>query len=244
MALEACQCSEKPGYHNRKDSISFKIRSLLLRLARLPSKYDQITPKVEYWIEYVLREQFITVRELVERVSYIAWEADSFEVPNLLRFLKEFRNVPHRSEHGRAFVDELCHHILRWFAITATENYHSLEDSVAIGGGDGFIRAASFVGQLIETGLLSHDLIRRHLIKPLITHGDNDDDNYRILAIHQLFVVAGSTLLQGLIEPNDAQLSFQILNELPYADKQKVEVQCDLRIIAPWQTLTRALGNT
>ena len=162
----------------------------------------------------------------MEGVSYVAWDICRPEIPIVLRFLKEFRNAPHRSEHGRAFVDEFCRYILKWFAITATENDHRLKDSVASGGGDGFARAAAFVGQLIETGLLSHDLVRRHLIKPLITYGDNDNDTYRIWAVYELFVAAGSTLLQGLIEPDDFQLSFQILNESPstYLDKQKVKV--------------------
>ena len=222
-----------------------KIRSLLLDLARLPSKYDQITPKVEFWIEYVLREQFITIHELVEKVSYIAWELTRLEVPIVLQFLKEFRNAPHRSEHARPFVDELCHHILRWFAITATECDHNSEYSVAGRERDGFICAASFVGQLIETGLLSHDLVRRHLIKPLITYndynGDGDYDIYRPCVIYLLFFVAGNTLLQGLIEPDDVQLSFKILKEQPspYVSELKVKVQCTLRIVAPRQALTR-----
>ena len=224
MLPKACQGSVTPGYHNYKDSISSKIYSLLLDLAILPSKYDQITPKVEYWIEYVLREQFTTIDELVEGVSYVAWDMGRTEIPIVLRFLKEFRNAPHRSEHGRAFVDEFCRHILRWFAITASESHHGLKNSVASGGGDGFVRVASFVGQLIETGLLSHDLVRRHLIKPLITHNDDDDDIHRSYVIYELFVFAGSTLLQGLIEPDDVQLSFQILDESPNLDKQKVEV--------------------
>ena len=42
--------------------------------------------------------------------------------------------------------------------------------SVSIGGGENFIRAASFVGHLIECGLLSNELVRRHLVKPLTTH--------------------------------------------------------------------------
>ena len=243
--LPKCQCSAKPGYHNRKDSISSKIRTLLLDLTQQPSKYDQITPKVEHWIEYVLREQFTTIDELVEGVSYVAWDIGRTKIPFVLRFLKEFRNSPHRSEQARTFVDELCHHILRWFAITASESHHDSKNSVASGGGEGFERVASFVGQLIETGLLSHDLVRRHLIKPLITRDDGDDnDDRRTYAIYELFVVAGSNLLQGLIEPDDVQLSFKILNESPsiYVSKLKVKVQCAICIVTPWQVLTHALG--
>jgi hypothetical protein len=70
----AATMSDQPGYHNRNRCIGQKINSLLISLTKAPSKYDEITPKIEYWIEYVLREDFSTVDELVERVSYVAWE--------------------------------------------------------------------------------------------------------------------------------------------------------------------------
>ena len=47
--------SNIPGLHNRKDPILVKIRSLLLSLITESVEYDQVAPKVEYWIEYVLR---------------------------------------------------------------------------------------------------------------------------------------------------------------------------------------------
>ena len=71
------------------------------------------------------------------------------------------------------------------------------------------MRAASFVGYLIERGLLSHELARQHLIKPLISHGDNN--YHRASAIHQLFHTAGNTLLCGLLEPEDVQTCFEVL---------------------------------
>lgn len=244
QAYRSMTMSLEPGYHNRKGHISTKISSLLLSLGNLPSKYEQIAPRVEYWIEYVLREQFTTVDELVEGVSPVAWRINSSN-PNVVQFLKEFRDAPHRSEQARVFVDELCRYVLRWFAITATELIHNYSDSIASCGGDGFKRAASFVGQLVKNDLLSHDLARRHLIKPLITHNDDNDgdgDNDRVNAIYELFAAAGSTLLQGLIEPKDVQLSFQIMDKSSHLDKQKVKVHCTVRIVAPWQALTRIPG--
>ena len=62
------------SYHQRKEWISWKISSLLIRLDEEPSEYDEIAPKIKYWIEYVLREEFLMVDELVEEVSYVAWD--------------------------------------------------------------------------------------------------------------------------------------------------------------------------
>src|SRR5258708_17931490 len=107
--------SEHPGYHNRKDHIFSKIRSLLISLTKEPSKYDEITPKIEYWIEYVLREDFSTVDELVEGVLYVAWDGGG-SFASVGRFLEEFRDAPHRSEEARTFVTRMCTHVLRWFA--------------------------------------------------------------------------------------------------------------------------------
>ena len=105
--------SDRPGLHNRQGPISSKIRRLLVSLTRKPSEYDQITPKIEHWIEYVLRENFAIVDELVEGDSYAAWESvGSFA--SVARFLKEFRDAPHRSEQARTFVTQLCIHVLRW----------------------------------------------------------------------------------------------------------------------------------
>ena len=210
--------TEGPGFHNRGYHILSTIRSLLIYLTNVdePSKYDKSAPVVEYWIEYVLREQFTTVDELVEGISQIAWDqGQSFA--NIARFLKEFQAAPHRSEQARSFVDKLCEHVLRWFAIASvTPNLqmdltrHSLPHAVAINGGRGLIRAASFVGCLIEQDLLSHELVRRHLVKPLITH------NYmiagRVEAIYQLFASAGNTLICGLLEPEDVQICFDALH--------------------------------
>ena len=35
-------------------------------------KYDKVTTKIEYWVEYVLRERFTTVDELIAEISYVA----------------------------------------------------------------------------------------------------------------------------------------------------------------------------
>ena len=145
----------RPGPHNRKDPILVKIRSLLISLTTEPAEYDQVAPKVEYWIEYVLRENFATVEELVEGLSYVAWE-DGRSFANVARFFKEFHDAPDRSEQARSFVTQLCTHVIRWFAIAAVEFLPpgwSNSSSIASGGGDGFIRAASFVGYLIKYDL-------------------------------------------------------------------------------------------
>ena len=204
--------SDGPGYHNRQTALATKICSLLRSLS--PSTYDEVAPKIEYWIEYVITEQFTTIDDLVERVSSVAWSAGSQS--DISRFLKEFRDSPHRSEPMKSFVDQLCTYVLRWFAISAAEDLQTSSDvddsSVTSGGWSGFTSAASFVGHLIERGLLGHDLVGRHLIKPLITH--HSYDHYRARAIYELFVAAGSTLLQGLLEPGDVQVCFERLATL------------------------------
>jgi hypothetical protein len=242
----------EPGYHNRQPVLAAKIRNLLCSLN--PSTYDEIAPKIEYWIEYGVTEQFTTTDDLVERVSFVAWDCD--KPCDIARFFKEFRDAPHRSERMQSFVDQLAIHVLRWFAIAAADNFasgydytyssarrssyhrpydHSFNWDVPVTpGGDwtGFARAASFVGHLIECGLLGHDLVRRHLIKPLIAH--HDYSNSRANAIYNLFVVAGNTLLQGLLEPGDVQVCFETLGTYcggtggPKA--AKLNVWCDSRL--------------
>ena len=224
----------RPSLHNCQGPISSNILGLLVSLAGKPSEYDQIAPKIEYWIEYVLRENFVTVDELVEEVSYTAWEG-SGSFASVARFFKEFRDAPHRSEQARSFVTQLCPHVLRWFAIASVESLPMTRPfgPIASNGGCGFIRAASFVGHLIERGLLSHELVRRHLIKPLTNHYDND---YKIIllsnAIYQLFITAGRTLLQGLLEDEDVLACFQILDVQSTAgkiegyDAARVKVWC------------------
>ena len=214
---------EGPGFHNRHAFITSKICSLLISLTQEPSEYDKIAPNIEYWIEYVLREQFTTVDELVEAISWVAWNAgDTSE--NIARFLKEFRDAPCRSDQARFFVIKLCDHVLRWFAIASVEDLPIGESqkmgSIATWGGS-FTRAASFVGHLIGYGLLGHDLVRRHLVKPLISHRYVNRSHpglwlpgeaARANAIHRLFIAAGNTLLQGLLAPEDVQACFETLD--------------------------------
>jgi hypothetical protein len=104
--------SGRPGYHNRHSCIVAKISSLLASLAQEPSRSREETARtLEYWIGYVLTEQFTTVDELVEGVSYIAWEGGNPYI--VASFLKEFRNAPavpskrHRSwtSYASAFFD-------------------------------------------------------------------------------------------------------------------------------------------
>ena len=206
-----------PGYHNRRGPICSKIRSLLISLSKEPSNYDQIAPKVEYWIEYVLREGFATVDELVEGVSGVGWD-DGVSHANVARFFREFYDAPHRSEQARSFVSQLCSYVLRWFAIASAEDLVWTSGSlVSTRGAPGFTSAASFVGYLIDRELLSHELVQRHLTKSLTNHHDNDyrpnsSGATRAKAIYQLLTAAGNTLLQGLLEPDDAQACLDILN--------------------------------
>ena len=225
---------------------------------------------IEYWIEYALTEQSVTrervnAGDLVEQLSSVAWGTDKppddkSDQPNwsewdsthssdtdITRFLKEFRDAPHRSEQARSFVDKFCEHVLRWFAAASAEGlkiwYRSDTNRVARWGGEGFIRAASFVGHLIEWGLFSYEFTRRHLVKPLIAIHYTDSDVlekfFRPMAIYQLFVVARDTLLQGLLGPEDIQACFKALDAevgisitLPGGlirvgpDAAKIKVQC------------------
>ena len=213
--------SDGPGYHNRQERFSAKIRSLLLSLCNEPSNYDLIAPKIEYWIEYVLREQSTTVDELVEGVSQVAWcNGGSYAIVG--RFFKELRDAPHCSEQARTFVTRLCDHVLWWFAAASADDLRLDREyrwSVSHNGGQGFIRAASFVGHLINWGLLRHEFVRRHLAKPLIIHyygsphsGKQSPTVVRASAVYQLFTAAGNALLQDLLDPEDVQACFQILD--------------------------------
>ena len=208
-----------PGYDHRKGQIFSKIRSLLILLTNEPSKYDEVASEIEYWIEYVICEGFVTVDELVEGVEGVAWDKGG-SFASVARFFRKFHDAPHRSGQARSFVAQLCTHILRWFAIASVEDlsWSHKYYTISPNHGSGFVRAASFVGHLIESGLLAHDLVRRHLIKSLTKHpyhhlGDKDSaETVRANAIYQLFAAAGNTLLQGLLEPEDAQVCFGILD--------------------------------
>ena len=236
--------SSGPGYHNRQSVLAANICNLFYSLDS--STYNEIAPKIEYWIEYVITERFTPIEDLVERVSSVAW-GECASPSDVSRFLKEFRDAPRRSEPMRSFVDEFCLHVLRWFAIAASEDPSTyLKDSIKSGGGSGFVRAALFVGHLIKCGLFSHDLVRRHLIKPLITH--RGYDHYRAKATYQLFFVAGNTLLQGLLEPEDVQICFEILDtfagEGADLDTTRLNVRCDSCSDASHHGLTCVLGTS
>ena len=168
--------SNEPGFHNRQIVLAATISNLLYNLGQ--STYDEVAPKIEYWIEYTLTEQFTTIEDLVERVSPVAW-CNRGSHPQISRFLKEFHGAPNRSEQARSFVDRLSLHVLRWFAVASTDNLklNRYSGSVSKGGGYGFLRAASFVGNLIRHGLLDREAVRRHLPKPLTTHYYCDDDD-------------------------------------------------------------------
>ena len=205
-----------------------------------PSTYDEVAPSIEYWIEFALTEHFTTTSDLAERVSPVAWDTRGSH-SDISRFLKEFRDAPQRSGRIKSFVDELCLHVIRWFSVASAEDlwakwHHGL---VSERGGPGFVRAASFVGHLIECGLLGQNLVQRFIFKPLTAHFYNKDNftkqSIRANAIYQLFTAAGNTLLQGLLEPEVVQDCFKKLETrvslgsikgLETFDAEKLNVRC------------------
>ena len=249
--------SEGSGYHNRGIAISAKISNLLCSLG--PATYDSVSPKIEFWIEYALTEQSMDADDLAERLSPLAWNTRSFKSnAAIARFLKGFRDAPHRSEQARSCLDGLCSRVLRWFAAAAAEDLISWNGhtagKVASWGGQSFTNAASFVGHLIGGGMLDREHVRRHLIKPLIAHHYSDNDNvehksFRAAAIYQLLAPAGNAILQGLLEPEDVQVCFETLNsEIPFRrvvglDVGKLQVMCATRSSASHHNLTCLIRN-
>ena len=211
---------EGRGLHRRgyQYHIALKIRTFLASLPPERPECDEITPKIKFWIDYALDEKFTTVDELSEGVSYVAWGHCS-SYTSIARFLKEFRDESKGSEQARSFVDKLCEYILRWFAVASVEKLSPNKYLDLVGGsakGTDLIGAACLIGSLIERDLLSHELVRQHLVKPLIAHHytDHDDDerSIRAMAIYNLFVIAKRTLLRGLLDPEDVQACFKILD--------------------------------
>jgi hypothetical protein len=219
------------NYHNRQEPICSKIRSLLT----------------------VLCEGFITVDELVEGVSGVAWKDVQGSHANVGRLLREFSDAPRRSVQARSFVSQLSLYTLRWFAIASIENIGKYPNGYYVGGSissgaeSGFINAASFIGYLIKWGLLSRQLVQRHLTKPLTSHLDNDvyeesPGATRAKVVYQLLTVAGDTLLQGLLGPDDVQDCFNMLDARPHEkmgfDSAKVKVWCTTNGYPPRLSLT------
>ncbi|KAF9646044.1 hypothetical protein BDM02DRAFT_319686 [Thelephora ganbajun] len=166
----------------------------------------------------------MTVDELVKGISDVAWH-DGGSYASVGRFLKEFHDAPHRSEQARSFVIQMCSRLLRWFGIASVEDFQMdwKDRKYLMGGGRGFIRVASLVGYLIEWGLLSHDLVRQHLVKPLTNHyyhnTGSDSEIVRTNAIYQLFIAVGNTLVQGLLEAEDVRVCFEMLDAQASAKK-------------------------
>ena len=250
--------SHKTDYQNRQCVLALNICNLLYDLR--PSTHDEIAPKLEFWIDYMLDEQFTTIADLADRVSCVAWE-DSGSHPDISRFLKEFRDAPHRSEQARSFVDELCHSVLQWFSIASSEDVWAnwTEGLVSKRGGPGFMHSASFVGHLIECGLIRHGLVRRHILKPLTAHYYNESNlrkqAIRAHAIYNLFTTAGNTLLQGLLDPEEVQdcfkrldtrVSFDEIGGMGQLDSAKLKVWCDSYSDGVYEPnlWNRNLGNT
>ena len=202
------------SYDNCGVSVPLQVYRLLSCLDA--PTYDEVAPKIEYWTELALTQQLTTVDKLVEQVSILPW-IGHHSPASVARFLKEFRDSPRRSAQARSFVDDLCTRVFRWFAAASTEDLgmNKYDGMVTRGGGYGFIELVSFVGHLVERSLLDHDLVRLHLIKPLTRHQysrpGTPAETVRVKAIHRLFVATGSTLVQGLLEPEDVRICFEIL---------------------------------
>ena len=240
------------SYQDRGISLSRQIYWLLSCLD-IPT-YDKIAPKIEYWTELALTQQFTTVDKLVEDVSDLPWTSHR-SLASVARFLKEFRDSPRRSSQGRSFVDDLSTRVFLWFAAASAEGLRMDESggAVARNGGRGFVEVASFVGHLIECDLLDHELVRLHLIKLLTTHyylqPGGSSETVRVNAICRLFVAAGSTLVQGLLEPEDVRVCFEILGTQSSSpggiEAAKLEVQCATHLDAPHRNLlTRGPGTS
>jgi len=240
---------------DRGIDVSRKIHSLFLRLDI--QTYDEVTPKIEYWTELALTQQFTTVDKLAEEVSFLPWT--TYRCPaSFARFLKEFRNSPRRSTQARSFVNDLSTRLFWWFAAASAEvfttDWHTT--TVARNGGRSFVEAAWFVGYLIRCDLLDHELVRLHLIKPLTTYYyprlEISAETVRAKAIYRLFAVAGSTLVQGLLEPGDVQVCFEILGTqssgpggVEGLSAAKLKVQCATHPNTPhWNPLTRKPGTS
>ena len=205
---------------NHRGTVGAEIHDLLASLT--PSAYGEVSSKIGLWIESTLTEQFMNADNLVEQLSSTPkWTFYPY-ASVVARFLKEFRDAPHRSEQAKYFVDELCARVLRWWAAASAENLASsaLNQSrthrvVGGGGGDDFIHAASIVGSLVGCGLPSRELVRRYLIKPLISHRcmDREDaeKSIRVGGIFQMLSFARNALYLGLFEPEDVRACFELL---------------------------------
>ena len=121
--------------------------------------YDEISPKIEYWIEFVLTGWFTTIFDhLEEGVLSVAWESRGSHL-DISRSLREYRDAPHRSGQTRPVVDELCLRVLRWFTVASAEDlWKSWQTNpVSKRGRPGFVYASSFLGRLIECGLVGRE---------------------------------------------------------------------------------------
>ena len=203
------------SYHNCGISVSGKIYDIFRQLN--PQTCGDLTPRIESWIEVALTQELTTVDELIVRVSNLAWfgPGDGFH-SSFARFLKRFRDSSRRSEQARSFVDGVCARLFRWFAAASADDIemNQTPGNTAQNGGTGFVEGTSTVGLLIECQLLDHELVRLHLIKRLTHHYPYPPGSARTVrasAIYRLFAVAGNTLLRGLLELEDVQVCFEML---------------------------------
>ena len=81
-------------------------------------------------------------------------------------------------------------------------------------------------------------------------HTDQGDTKaVRAGAIYQLFIVAGNTLLRGLLEPEDVQVCFETLNAqisfggIAGLNARKLQIRCATHSNASRRNLTRLVRN-
>jgi hypothetical protein len=224
-------------YSGRGMAVSGRIYLLLSCLDT--QTYDEVAPKIGYWFELALTQQLTTVDELVEYVSDVAWTIHH-SPESFARFLQEFRDSSRRSAQARSFVDGLCTRVFQWFIAASAEDLKMDDARNRVAKKDEgrcFAESASVVGHLIKRSLLDHKLVRPYLVKSLTMHYyphiETPAETVRANAICRLFAVAGSTLVQGVLEPEDVRVCFEILGArwsgpsgIEESPAAKLEVQC------------------
>jgi hypothetical protein len=159
--------SDRPGYHHRQPILAAHICRLLYSLGS--STYDETAPKIDHWVECVIAEQFTTTGGLVGRVPSMTWGYRGSR-SNLSWFSKEssLRCTPPLRAPEIHRLRGVYFGGFQQPQRTASPSI-VMPPPVVSGGSDGFVRAGLFIGHLVGRGLPSYDLVRKHLIKPLVT---------------------------------------------------------------------------
>lgn len=169
------------------------------------------------WLEYVLDEGLLVVGDIVGDTSIDMWEGKVNDMEKTGKVLKELC-APNRSEKAKSFVHCLYIRMLHRFAAASLEMEVKAKNGewrLSKGGIPGFEAAASPVGHLIALGLMSPDLVWRHLTWPLFGLCPLYYEGipyHRAVVIKKLFHIAGKTLVKGL-KVKEIQDCLCILND-------------------------------